>query len=122
MKTLLMPLLPVTMMAASSAGISAQDALPLAPPSGRSLLVLTADPTQPAPKSAPKPPQQFRVTPAPPRASSQKPPLLQLPRFTTPVIQHDLSQYPMPVTAGKGHPVRIPTATPRAPFDNGKTR
>ena len=111
MRTVLLQLLPVTLLAVAGAG--AQDTVVVAP--GAEPLILSAEKSKPAPKSSPKPPQRFKVTPVP-QTSPVRPMLVQ-PRYTMPVAQHDLSQYPMPVTAGKGLPVRIPVAPPKPPLE-----
>jgi hypothetical protein len=112
MKTFLLPLLPLL---AVSGAVSAQDAVLIAPPAGGQTIILIADPQEPTPKpkASPDLPLQYRIVPQP--GSEPQRPLLAQPRFTMPVIQHDLSQYPMPTTLGKGHPVQIPVAPPKLP-------
>jgi hypothetical protein len=128
MKTLLLHLLPVSLLGVAGAG--AQESGGTVSPPADQLIILTAD-KKPSAKTSPQPPKQLRVTPQQLELERQ---LLQQqrqlqrrleaeqrlrsqPRSTMPVIQHDISQYPMPVTAGKGQPVRIPVAPPKPPFD-----
>jgi hypothetical protein len=109
MKVILLPLLPTVMLTASGAGVSAQS-LAAAPLSDSyAPIVLAADKSKPAPKTTP-PPLQFQIDPQP-LASSMTPILIQ-PRYTMPIAEHDFSLYPMPVTPGKGQPVRMPLVKP----------
>lgn len=112
MRTPLLHLLPVSLLAVAGAG--AQESSTPVPSPADALIIFTAD-KKPAPKTSPQLPQQYKVIPSP--QSTSVPRILIQPRSTMPVIQHDVTQYPIPVTAGKGMPVRIPVAPPKSPFD-----